>query len=578
MEGIRYWIETEGTGHWFFIAFPIVLCCLFIWFKGRRVRFLIPSLLISIIIVNPWFYKYWDKLGLYAYWRVLWIVPIIPILASVIPSLAEKVEKSWIKTIVAGIGAGLAVLGGTFLYNGSGGSFVEAANAAKLPDYVVQIADRLLEVDEHPRVIAQDPIGVYIRQYSGEIDSLFGRDIGGYIKWPDEVVWNVFREISNTENELKNVSQLMVDEGYKYLVLQENDRNLDGFQLFDRIAGFQILKSTSNPVVKKERNELGQVIRTTTVDEEGNPINGEDGFATIVRDYDSYGNVIYELHLDAGGECVANDIGIAGFNKEFNEEGELLTESTLGADGLPIMAFQNYAVTRHEYKDHKNVKVSYYDENYQPILQEAGYVAYRQEWDGDELWSRTYLDIDGKVADRIDGYSKATWIDGNVTFYDSMGNEVPLEGINLIKDIQIDSAGWSKWMTPKRDVIGSYFSLGQISLGKKETGDSYCCQIEIEFKNVTSTPNQPFLFETLGAVDNGWSINNIWYPNVAYLNNVPEDGIYTFSSVVSLNSSQAKAKWFEICFRCDNWGSGSFRIRRIKIEKGNQPSEWTPGI
>lgn len=90
MDGIWYWIETEGIGHWFFIAFPVCFLCLFIWFKGRRVRFLIPSLLISLIIINPWFYKKWDELGLYAYWRILWVVPVIPVVAGLVPSITER--------------------------------------------------------------------------------------------------------------------------------------------------------------------------------------------------------------------------------------------------------------------------------------------------------------------------------------------------------------------------------------------------------------------------------------------------------------------------------------------------------
>ena len=78
-------------------------------------------------------------------------------------------------------------MGGTFLYRGPGGSFVKAANAAKLPDDVVKIVDRLMELEERPRIIAQDPIGVYIRQYTGKIDQLFGRDLYWHIAAPSEV-------------------------------------------------------------------------------------------------------------------------------------------------------------------------------------------------------------------------------------------------------------------------------------------------------------------------------------------------------------------------------------------------------
>lgn len=52
------------------------------------------------------------------------------------------------------------ILSGTFLYGGIGGQYAVTINLFKMPDYVVTLADRLLEWDEHPRVIAQEPIGV----------------------------------------------------------------------------------------------------------------------------------------------------------------------------------------------------------------------------------------------------------------------------------------------------------------------------------------------------------------------------------------------------------------------------------
>ena len=230
MDGIRTWIEAEGSGHWFFVAFPVVLICLLIWFKGRRVRFLIPSLIMSIVIINPWFYRAWDKLGLYAYWRILWIVPVVPVVAGLVSSLTERIEKTWVKSIVAVAGVGMVMLGGTFIYNGAGGSFVEAANATKLPDYVVQIADRLLELDVHPRIIAQEPMGVYLRQYSGQIDSLYGRDLSGYIIAPNSIARTVQNGLNN--GEVKSIAQYMLDECFDYLTLDEHKSSTTLIQMY----------------------------------------------------------------------------------------------------------------------------------------------------------------------------------------------------------------------------------------------------------------------------------------------------------------------------------------------------------
>ena len=58
VQAMQEWIIAESTGHYFFYAFPVCLVLLF---------FLIPNVVITLVIVNPLFYKYWDSLGLYAY-------------------------------------------------------------------------------------------------------------------------------------------------------------------------------------------------------------------------------------------------------------------------------------------------------------------------------------------------------------------------------------------------------------------------------------------------------------------------------------------------------------------------------
>ena len=335
MEGIRYWIETEGAGHWFFIAFPVVLICLFLWFKGRRVRFLIPSLLISLVIINPWFYQKWDELGLYAYWRILWVVPVIPVVAGIVPSITERIGKTWVKAVVAAVGVGLIVFGGTFLYNGTGGSFVEAANAAKLPEYVVKVADRLLELDEHPRVIAQDPIGVYLRQYSGKISTIFGRDIHGYILKAESDSRNIFHSINN--DEFIEISQFMLDDGYDYLIYSNNPG--DTFKLIDKVGEYGLFQPIGKQTVKKERNELGQVIAITSIDEQGKAISSSIGYTTACLEYNNEGRICEEIHISD--ESKSNN-PITGYRWSFNTHGQVIDEQQLDMHG-------NYVYSNHSF-------------------------------------------------------------------------------------------------------------------------------------------------------------------------------------------------------------------------------------
>lgn len=650
MEEIRYWIETEGAGHWFFIAFPLCFLCLFIWLKERRICFLIPALIISLVIINPWFYKKWDNLGYYAYWRMLWVAPVIPIIAGMTPSIIERKGKEWIKIIVVAIGIGLIVLSGSFLYNSTGGAFVEAVNEAKLSDSIVQIADRLLELKEHPKIIAQDPIGVYIRQYTGEIDTLFGRDIHGYITgWISYNAKTMNNEISSSEGNLESLRQFMLDEEYDFLVIDHN-KNTDGFEFVDEIEGYGIYKAIGTPRIKKTRNELGQVTSVAYFDEYGTLVIGEKGYAKAYYKYDENGYIIQEIHEDSYGHSLADSNGSIGYQRKCDSQGHILMERTIGTEGQLVANSYGYAEVRREYKSNNLVRESYFDcngnpvntinlhyasitydrdsrgnnidEKYwdmdgklietvygyaeikrrydahnriiyeayfhadgQPFCKAAGHVAIEQMYNDDgRLSVRRYLGLDDEPLIRADGYSEARWKYNGITnvydvlFFSDNDEKVGINGLNLAMDISGDSEHWSEWMNPTLNISNSCFYIGTVNLGDKNVGDTYTCQIEIEFKNVQATEGKEFKFWTQGATDGRWDVGNVWDGSLIYLSNPPQDGIYKYSATRMINEKMKNITCFDLGFRCDNWKSGMFRVRRVKIERGDVASNWTPGV
>lgn len=580
MDEIRYWIETEGTGHWFFMAFPIVLICLLIWFKGRRVRLLFPSLLISLVIINPLFYKYWDELGLYAYWRILWVVPVIPVIAVLVPSITEKIQKSWVKVVVAVAGVGLIIFGGTFLYNGAGGAFVEAASAAKLPDYVVRIVDRLLELDEQPRVIAQDPIAVYLRQYTGEINTLFGRDIQGYILSPSDEA----KEINNQliDGNTDSVAQFMLDEGYDYLIYHGDLENC--FEKVDEVYGYGIFRAVGRASVIKERDELGRVISITTVDATGNLINCNRGYAKVSYEYDENNNVTYEFYTDIYGNGVGDQFGCAGHKRAYDSKGRIIQDIKLGTDGERTNGLLGYAEVRRTFRDNNLESESYYDSNGISTLHVGGFSSFKTFFDdkGNRVY-REYYDLQGKPANRKDGYSKIVWARSDTDtvsafFYNIKGDIINPDGINLVTDIIQDPDGWTIWIEPSLNALNSCPTIGFTNLASKNAGDAYTCQIEIEYRNVKATDGKNFHFLTQGSRDGKWEAGNIWNNRLIDLYEEIDDGIYTYTSTAYISEDMESISVFDIGFRCDYWSSGLFRVRNIKIECGTLVSDWSPGL
>ena len=414
------WIQAESSGHFFFYAFPVALLLLFVLMRGYRVRFVIPSVIITVMVVNPWFYEHWDALDLYAYWRILWIAPIIPIVAAVFPVLSErageiKINKPRIGSIVlpviAGVGILGIVLGGNFVYNTSRGLFaMEIINSSKLPEQAVEIADRLLKLEEHPKIIAQYPLGVYIRQYAGEIDQLYGRDIDGYILRANNDARNISSQLSDPEGDLNAVATFMANDDYEYLVIADEGREEQlieaRFELIDHVFGYGIYRAYGTATVIKQKNEYGQVISQTTIDENGMPVNGESGYATISYVYDNSGNIIREFRTDVDGTGVVNDNGAAGFIREYDSYAHVVMEKTIGPDEAAVANNAGYAEVRREYNGSKLKKESYYDAEGQPVCVN-GYASVERKYDADNnIILQRFLDMDDHLVVTGLGYAE----------------------------------------------------------------------------------------------------------------------------------------------------------------------------
>lgn len=987
--------DNTFAGNYYYIVYIVCIILCLCFMKKRRIKFIFPMVIISIIILNPWFYDWWTELAGYAYWRIAWVVPIIPLCAATPAVISEQIHDDRVKIKIGIVLVGLLACAGKLMYKMPGGKFeVIADNPEKLPQYVIDASDTLLKIDGHPRVVASTDISVYMRQYTGEIDTLFGRDVYGHILYASDKAQKVNNEINSPNGDMTYVAGIMLDDGYDYLVLrgETDDRKRElsdaGFEIIYGTEDYSIYKVTGTPSVVKDRNELGQVLCETIVDKDGNPMEGsggyaytyyeydrdgnvsrlfrtnlngvgvldknwsagyeriydrygqvlseknlgvdgkislnnkgyaearweynkklwgiesyfdvdgtptdrtdigyatkkvkrddedrvieeayydkdgklhcvddgyalcqrkydgngsvieeayydennerilrkqgyakvrrwytedrhlvsesfyneddepiilEAGYASYTRRYDTRGNVISEIYYDENGDKVLLDKGYAekrwtyyednsmeseayydtegklvalgdGFAKYvrvYDDNGNVIDESYYDESDNKVMRSQGYAEVKREYDEEKHVlREAYYDVYNNPVKSLAGYVAYTRSYDElgnviseifyDETGKKTirdsgyaerrmtyyddgrveserYYDIDGSLRESMygyagytrvydskgnvikeayydesdnlvsclngyasverkydefnriieetyrdndnkpclqvkryakieyiydeagnmiqeayydkndnpvsclrgyakvereydqdrhlikekyynpdgisyvtdegysgvlmsyddddnliskkyidenddvvttkEGYSEARWEKDKVNnvwdvkFYDDTGTEIAIEDVNLYTEMY---DGWSEWMSPYINVQNSCFSVGNVNLGEKNEGDEYVCEIEIEFKNVTATEGKDFRFWTQGAADGKWTIGNVWNTSLIYLEEAPDDGVYTYTVIQPVNEAMQYASTFNIGFRCDNWASGSFRVRNINIKK-----------
>ena len=139
------------------------------------------------------------------------------------------------------------------------------------------------------------------------------------------------------------------------------------------------------------------------------------------------------------------------------------------------------------------------------------------------------------------------------------------------------SSEWSSWITPTVNGTNQCSNPGVAVLpDDKVSTDKFACQVEIEFSGVTIGTGGTCAFRAQGAVDNGWSNGTNPWTKVFFSGTVPSDGIYKYTWIGSLNNTSVTHTNFNCGFRADYWGSGKYRVRCIKVEKGSVITPWCP--
>ena len=151
---------------------------------------------------------------------------------------------------------------------------------------------------------------------------------------------------------------------------------------------------------------------------------------------------------------------------------------------------------------------------------------------------------------------------------------ISVGGRNLARKTSND---WSEWITPKANATNIVSSTGSTIYFPSEinVGDEYYIQCEIEFDNVTPSNGKRSYIALQGSVDGKWEANK-FNPWKHYIYDI-ENGIIKISKKVTSNVKPTPPEVYADCaFRVDDWATGRYRWRRIKVELGNKPTDWSP--
>ncbi|MEG2356533.1 MAG: hypothetical protein RSC40_06205, partial [Clostridia bacterium] len=118
-----------------------------------------------------------------------------------------------------------------------------------------------------------------------------------------------------------------------------------------------------------------QVIEQSFFDPSGLPATSvEHCYSTVRKQYDEVGNVVWEAYYDANKQPALCEEGYAGIHCEYNGNGLVAKETRYDAQQQIMMTEDGYASVMREYDLFEHISSErYYDSNGQPIMNALGY-------------------------------------------------------------------------------------------------------------------------------------------------------------------------------------------------------------
>lgn len=184
LEQVRQMYEAyNGNGTQLALFFICILTLFFIRRKDdRNGRFIwmfsFTWLVIYLFPITAYIIMYYC-IGEEVYWRMFWILPVIPAIAYLVVLAMQKAQGKT-KGVVVLCSIVCILLTGEPIFTGM--TVEEEGDETKLPQSVVSVCDMILEDaknrgEDEIRAIVPDQFVCYVRQYDGRIRMPYGRKV-----------------------------------------------------------------------------------------------------------------------------------------------------------------------------------------------------------------------------------------------------------------------------------------------------------------------------------------------------------------------------------------------------------------
>lgn len=241
-------IEKYCKNSYFWIIWGISFLYLFVKNKSFRERVGYPMVIMFVFIFNPLLYEpLWKKLVDATFWRLFWLLQENIICVYALLYFLQTCKHRIKYLLLCALVVFILFCGGNVYQE----RFSIAENPYKIPQNVISVCDKLLEKDDTPFIVAPASLFHYIRQYTNDINMLYGRDVLGYTIHVTE--WDyvqLYREIKKSHPDYDLVGHLSRRHQVEYIVLKRKDKKQQmekyGYFYSEKVGKFYIYETVQS--------------------------------------------------------------------------------------------------------------------------------------------------------------------------------------------------------------------------------------------------------------------------------------------------------------------------------------------
>lgn len=259
------------------------------------------SLIIIIAVWNPFLYKV--LFSTIVFWRLFWLMPTFLLITLGFATVLSRLKKKVFRLIFTVLAAAVIMYFGNNIYTEMWSDTYR--DIYRLQRGTASVGQIMLDIDDHPRCVLPQAFISSMRQYSGDIEPMYGRNADGYINTAKKPVLNVYYNMISDAPDYDFVLFTSRLNGYNFVI--NNDFRPVPDVILDKY-GYELIAVSEGYNIYYNPDVSDQMFSDPSL--EG---------AELRRDETGWW-----LKFEDGGYAASEIINIYGFDYHFNEEGYLL--------------------------------------------------------------------------------------------------------------------------------------------------------------------------------------------------------------------------------------------------------------